>query len=94
MSDDLTTQPRNPLHGITLEKILLALIEQYGWAGLGERVPVRCFLHDPSVSSSLRFLRRVPWTRDKVESLYLFMLREARRNAPAGPTTRDHSLPH
>jgi uncharacterized protein (DUF2132 family) len=74
-------QPRNPLHGVTLEMIVTALAEHYGWAGLAERVPVRCFSSQPSVSSSLKFLRKTPWARDKVESLYLFMLREHRRNA-------------
>jgi uncharacterized protein (DUF2132 family) len=72
-------QPRNPLHGVTLEMIVTALADHYGWDGLAERVPVRCFSSQPSVSSSLRFLRRTPWARDKVESLYLFMLRERRR---------------
>lgn len=72
-------QPRNPLHGMTLEAILTALVERYGWDGLGERIPVRCFKIDPSVASSLRFLRKTPWAREKVEGLYLFMLREARR---------------
>ena len=74
-------QPRNPLHGMTLERIILALVDHYGWAELGERIPVRCFTHDPSVASSLKFLRKPPWARDKVESLYLFMLRDARRTA-------------
>ena len=73
-------QARNPLHGITLEAMVNALVEAYGWAGLGQRVPVRCFTSDPSVNSSLKFLRKTPWAREKVESLYLFMLREARRN--------------
>jgi uncharacterized protein (DUF2132 family) len=75
------TQPKNPLHGLTLEAIVTALAEHYGWAELGERIPVRCFTHDPSVASSLKFLRKTPWARERVESLYLFMLREARRNA-------------
>lgn len=73
------TQPRNPLHGLTLEAIVTALVAHYGWAGLGERVPVRCFTSDPSVASSLKFLRKTPWARARVEGLYLFMLREARR---------------
>ena len=73
------SQARNPLHGMTLEKILLALEAHYGWDGLGERIAVRCFTHEPSVASSLRFLRKTPWAREKVESLYLFMLRDARR---------------
>ena len=76
-------QPRNPLHGMTLESIVTALADQYGWEGLGERIPVRCFTHDPSVASSLKFLRKTPWARDKVEGLYLFMLRDIRRaNTP------------
>ena len=74
-----TSQPRNPLHGMTLEAIVLALQARYGWAGLAERVPVRCFSHDASVASSLKFLRKTPWAREKVESLYLFMLRDERR---------------
>ena len=74
-------QPRNPLHGLTLEAIVTALAEHYGWDGLGERIPVRCFTHEPSVKSSLKFLRKTPWAREKVESLYLFMLRDARRAA-------------
>lgn len=72
-------QPRNPLHGMTLENIVKALADHYGWEGLGERIPLRCFTHDPSVASSLKFLRKTPWARDKVESLYLFMLLDARR---------------
>jgi hypothetical protein len=75
-------QPRNPLHGLTLEGIVSALAAHYGWVGLGERVPVRCFVIDPSVASSLKFLRKTPWAREKVESLYLFMLREQRRAGP------------
>ena len=74
-------QPRNPLHGMTLEAIVIALEAHYGWAGLAQRIPVRCFASDPSVSSSLKFLRKTPWAREKVESLYLFMLRERKRNA-------------
>ena len=58
---------------------MTALADFYGWDGLGERIPVRCFNIDPSVTSSLRFLRKTPWARDKVEGLYLFMLREQRR---------------
>ena len=72
-------QPRNPLHGLTLEAILTALVAHYGWAGLAQRIPVRCFSSDPSIQSSLKFLRKTPWAREKVEGLYLFMLREIRR---------------
>ena len=77
-----TTQARNPLHGQTLEAIVTALVDYYGWEGLGERIPVRCFTSDPSITSSLKFLRKTPWARDKVEGLYLFMLREIRRTKP------------
>ena len=77
-------QPRNPLHGVTLEQVVTALVEYFGWAELGEQVRIRCFTHDPSVKSSLRFLRRTPWAREKVESLYLFMLREQARRWPEG----------
>ena len=73
------TQPRNPLHGLTLEAVVGALVAQYGWGGLAERVPLRCFSSEPSVTSSLKFLRKTPWAREKVESLYLFMLRDAQR---------------
>ena len=73
------TQPRNPLHGLTLEAIVCALVAHYGWTGLAERIPLRCFSSDPSVSSSLKLLRKTPWAREKVEGLYLFMLREQRR---------------
>ncbi len=76
---DTPAQPKNPLHGMTLEKIVTALADSYGWKGLGQRIPIRCFTHDPSVGSSLKFLRKTPWARDKVESLYLFMLRDKRR---------------
>lgn len=72
-------QPRNPLHGVTLEAMLTALVANYGWDGLAERIAVRCFTFEPSVGSSLKFLRKTPWARDKVEGLYLFMLREQRR---------------
>jgi len=75
-----SAQPRNPLHGITLEAMLTALVAAYGWAGLGERIALRCFTSDPSVASSLKFLRKTPWAREKVEGLYLCMLREPRRS--------------
>ncbi len=74
-------QPRNPLHGLTLEAIVTALVAHFDWPGLAERIPVRCFESNPSIKSSLAFLRRTPWAREKVEGLYLFMLREQRRNA-------------
>jgi len=61
----------DPLHGVTLKAILTELVEQYGWEDLGRRIDIRCFTHDPSIASSLKFLRRTPWARDKVEELYL-----------------------
>ena len=79
MTTTTPEQPRNPLHGKTLEAIVSELSHHYGWDGLGERIPVRCFTFEPSVNSSLKFLRKTPWAREKVEGLYLFMLREARR---------------
>lgn len=87
MTNPPPAQPRNPLHGITLEKVLLALVDAYGWPGLAERVPVRCFSHEPSITSSLKFLRRTPWAREKAEGLYLFLQREGRRRqAGKAPT--------
>ncbi|MBH9578283.1 DUF2132 domain-containing protein [Inhella sp. 1Y17] len=80
MSDPTPTpQPRNPLHGMTLEKILTELVAEYGWQGLSERIALRCFSQEPSINSSLKVLRKTPWAREKVEGLYLFMLRERRR---------------
>lgn len=64
-------QPNNPLHGLTLEAILTRLVDHYGWEGLARRITIRCFELDPSVKSSLTFLRRTPWAREKVERLYL-----------------------
>ena len=79
MTTAASKQLNNPLHGITLEAIVTALVTQYGWAGLAERIPVNCFSNDPSIKSSLKFLRKTPWARDKVEGLYLFMLRDINR---------------
>ena len=64
-------QSGNPLHGITLEAILKILVEDLGWEAMGHAVGIRCFTHDPSIASSLKFLRRTPWARAKVEELYL-----------------------
>ena len=72
-------QPKNPLHGITLEAIVSELVDVLGWEELGRRIPIRCFTNDPSVASSLKFLRRTPWARQKVESLYLLV----RQTGPA-----------
>ena len=73
-----TPSDRDPLHGITLERMLVELEARYGWPELGERVRIRCFTHDPSLGSSLSFLRRTPWARAKVEELYVMMIREKR----------------
>ena len=72
-------QPKNPLHGITLEAIVTALVAHFGWDELAQRISVNCFSNDPSIKSSLTFLRKTPWARDKVESLYSFMLRDTAR---------------
>ena len=68
MSD---TQPKNPLHGVTLEMILTHLVEHYGWEELGRTINIKCFNHEPGIKSSLKFLRKTPWARVKVEGLYL-----------------------
>ena len=62
---------KDPLHGLTLEAIVTSLIEHYGWESLGQQINIRCFISDPSVKSSLKFLRKTPWARKKVETLYL-----------------------
>lgn len=67
----MTTQPNNPLHGVTLEVIVTRLVERHGWEELGRMIDIRCFKFDPSVKSSLHFLRRTPWARAQVEALYL-----------------------
>ncbi len=64
-------QPKNPLHGITLEQIITKLVEHHGWEKLAHKINVNCFKSDPSIKSSLKFLRKTPWARDKVESLYI-----------------------
>ena len=74
------TQPKNPLHGVTLERIVTELAEALGWEALAREVPVRCFQFEPSVRSSLTFLRRTPWARARVEELYL--RRIPRRDGP------------
>ena len=68
-------QPNNPLHGKTLEMILNHLVEMYGWEDLGNIIRINCFTHDPSIKSSLKFLRKTPWAREKVEQLYIDSLR-------------------
>lgn len=77
----METQANNPLHGIKLADIVAHLVEVYGWAELGERITIRCFTHDPSVNSSLKFLRKTPWARERVEGLYLKSLRDAKKKS-------------
>jgi len=77
-----TNLSKDPLHGMTLEAIVTELVAYFGWRELGQRIEIKCFRIDPSVASSLKFLRKTPWARAKVESLYLFMRREQARNAP------------
>lgn len=67
----MTQSPNYPLHGVTLEAILNALVARYGWDGLAQRIDIRCFKSDPSIKSSLTFLRKTPWAREKVEALYI-----------------------
>lgn len=66
-----TSHPRDPLHGITLEMIVTQLVERHGWEELGRRLPVRCFLNNPSIKSSLTFLRKTPWARERLELMYI-----------------------
>ena len=72
-------QKRNPLHGLTLERLLTDLVDYYGWEGLAQRIALRCFSDKPSMASSLKVLRKTPWAREKVEVLYLYTLRQSRR---------------
>lgn len=72
----MTAPSKDPLHGVTLQQIVERLSDRYGWEGLARRVPIRCFQHDPSVGSSLKFLRKTPWARAKVEALYVALVRE------------------
>ena len=76
-------QPKNPLHGLTLSTIVNELVEAYGFEGLSMKISIRCFENEPSIKSSLKFLRKTPWAREKVESLYLWHLRELKRQARA-----------
>lgn len=68
------SQPNNPLHGVTLKAMLEYLVAEYGWERLGERIRIGCFREDPSISSSLKFLRKTDWARAKVERLYLYSI--------------------
>ena len=72
-------QPNNPLHGVKLADIVERLADKYGWEELGLQISIRCFTHNPSVKSSLKFLRKTPWARDKVEYMYLKMIQTENR---------------
>ena len=87
-------QPNNPLHGLTLERMLTELVDQLGWPTLGRRISIRCFNHEPSIASSLKFLRRTPWAREQVEALYLDTLRAAARPGAATDPDTPRSTPN
>ena len=72
-------QAKDPLHGLTLENILTLLVADYGWEKLGKYIKIRCFTSDPTIASSLKFLRKTPWAREKVEKLYLASLKRSKR---------------
>ena len=74
-------QPNNLLHGITLEQLLTELVTFDGWQAMGQQIDIRCFTHDPSIASSLKFLRRTPWARERVEALYVAMRNQDAANA-------------
>jgi uncharacterized protein (DUF2132 family) len=78
----MSDKPRAALEGITLEALLTRLVEHHGWEELGRRIPLRCFTHEPSIKSSLTFLRRTPWAREKVEQLYRRLPKQASRQLP------------
>jgi len=75
----MESQPNNPLHGVKLEQIINELVEHYGWEYMGYNIKIKCFTDNPSVKSSLKFLRRMPWARTKVENMYLKMLKNKER---------------
>jgi uncharacterized protein (DUF2132 family) len=84
----------DPLHGVTLQRILEELVEHVGWDAMADRVPIRCFESDPSVKSSLTFLRKTPWAREKVERMYVAMVRaRARRAAQSPPPSAPSAAP-
>lgn len=78
-------RPVDPLHGVTLQAMIEHLVARYGWNGLGERITIRCFTHDPTITSSLKFLRKTPWAREKVQSLYLHSVAHPRKTPPTPP---------
>lgn len=81
-----SSHPKDPLHGVTLEALLRAMVDRHGWRSLAEAIPIRCFLFDPSIRSSLTFLRKNPWARKRLEDWYVH---EA-LHTPAGPPPQEH----
>ncbi|MCL6294290.1 VF530 family DNA-binding protein [Jejuia spongiicola] len=77
----MESQPNNPLHGVKLEQIINDLVAHYGWEYMGHTIKIKCFIDNPSVKSSLKFLRRTPWARTKVENMYLNMLKNRNRKS-------------
>ena len=78
MSDAPRQHPRDPLHGVTLQKVLETMVDRYGWHALADRIPIRCFMFDPTIKSSLIFLRKNPWAREKLENWYVGDANKAR----------------
>jgi uncharacterized protein (DUF2132 family) len=83
------TSRHDLMHGITLQAMLEHLVARYGWDGLGERITLRCFTHEPSIGSSLKFLRKTPWARAKVESLYRHSAAHPRKTPPSSPSPHE-----
>ena len=86
--DSPTPKSNDPLHGITLKQIVTDLVEELGWENLGERIPIRCFTHDPSIKSSLTFLRKTPWARTKVEDMWKWRQRLKQRGSRGSQGSR------
>jgi len=82
LNSDFRPSSKDPLHGLTLETILTRLQAAYGWEELSRQIKIKCFTTDPSVSSSLKFLRKTPWARQKVESFYLYAVRKGKIPPP------------
>jgi len=80
----MNTQPYNPLHGVTLKAVVTALVEHFGFDYLGKQIKIRCFTQDPSIQSSLKFLRKTPWAREKVEALYIKNKHKLTSHVPQG----------
>ena len=86
----LARQPRNPLHGVTLEMMLRQMVDRFGWEGLARDIPISCFRVDPSMASALKYLRKAPRARQKVERIYLRFVSSRRGPIDPDPDTRRH----